>query len=283
MKLYSGLNLSELPTETLITWIALALILILVIVIIVQVRKVMITLLNRSIFIKDEIYIEHDTQLRLEFSNKSYVNTALLEIGFYYKKEYFAVVEDELIVQARSFEKLDYSLEQLREKLLKDSRKVKPIFIYTKNSVGEVVSHKAKRITRHLKKVIKLENKALKAERKQERFETGNYNFLERVGLVLKWIFSPLVKLNRFIKRKINQGLKKRELRLKDRKQSLEQLESVEEVISEIEDATIQTLEETNPLEEINLQEASEDQASNDYLEEDLEKETENEDQEEIL
>lgn len=219
MNIFNGLNLSELSTETIITWITLGLILLLMILIFIQIRKVMITLLNKSIFIKDEIYIEHDTQLRLEFSNKSYVNTALLEIGFNYQKEFFAIIEEEIVVQARSFEKIDYSLEALREKLLNTSRKVKPIFIYTKNSVGEVIVHKAKRITKHLKKVIKLENKALKQERKKIRYQTGNYNFIERMGLVLKWIFSPLVKLNRFFKKKINSGLKKREERLRNRKE----------------------------------------------------------------
>jgi len=62
--------------------------------------------------------------------------------------------------------------------------------------------------------MVKQEKRAIKVAAKKERFETGKYNFIERVGLVFKFIFSPITKLNEVIKNGLNKRLKEREARL---------------------------------------------------------------------
>lgn len=207
--------LQDLGPEYYIQFGLILLSFILIIVMLIKQTKTNKILINRSIMVKDAIQKHQEgTRVVVDLANQSYVNAEIIEVGFYYQKSYIPIFEERFIIVARDFFKVEYSANELRTLLLGDKLKVKKLYVYVKNTVGDIIKVKAKFVRMYLIQTIKDEIKAAKLEAKKIRFETGNYNFGERTGLVLAAIFSPIYKFFKLIARKTNETLKKRQAKL---------------------------------------------------------------------
>lgn len=207
--------LQELGPEYYILFGLIAFSFIMLIIVIIMQAKTNKILINRSIVVKDAIH-KNDQGLKVvvDLANQSYVNAEIVEVGFFYKKTYIPIYEERFIITARDFFKVEYSAEELRVLLLGSQKQVKKLYVYIKNTVGDIIKVKAKLVKKHLVNTINEEIRLAKQIARTQRFETGNYNFWERVGLVLAFIFSPFYKLFKFIARKTNEAMKRRQARL---------------------------------------------------------------------
>ncbi len=233
--------LQELGPEYYILFGLIAFSFIMLIIVILMQAKTNKILINRSIVVKDAIH-KNDQGLKVvvDLANQSYVNAEIVEVGFFYKKTYIPIYEERFIITARDFFKVEYSAEELRVLLLGSQKQVKKLYVYIKNTVGDIIKVKAKLVKKHLVNTINEEIRLAKQIARTQRFETGNYNFWERVGLVLAFIFSPFYKLFKFIARKTNEAMKRRQARLAaKRKIEAEQKElkvkETEKMVAEIE------------------------------------------------
>ena len=191
---------------TIITMIVLLLVLLL------QQYRIKKLVLNKGLYLSDEIYQTEigENSLKINYTNKSYVNFMIAEVGFIYEKKYYPIEHYFEMINARSFEQIEFEVTQLRLILLLKSKRVKKIRIYVRDSVGTTSVRKAKDLSKYLRKLVKKENKDLRISQKQLRMKTGNYNFGDRTIMILAIIFSPFKHLRNKINRSINQSLKKR-------------------------------------------------------------------------
>lgn len=207
--------LQDLGPEYYILFGLVVLSFLLIILVVIMQTKTNKILINRSIVLKDAIHkSDQGLKVVVDLANQSYVNAEIVEVGFFYKKTYIPIYEERFIITARDFFKVEYSAEELRALLLGNQKQVKKLYVYIKNTVGDIIKVKAKLVKKHLVNTINEEIRLAKLAAKTQRFETGNYNFWERFGLVLAFIFSPFYKLFKFIARKTNESMKRRQARL---------------------------------------------------------------------
>jgi hypothetical protein len=207
--------LKNLELEFVIIFGLLAILVIVVLVILIKAQRTL-NLIGRRALILTEDLLNRDGKdvLDIMVANTSYVNVEAAAIGLIYQKTLLPLREENTIVLARDSFKLTLPIEELRAYVLGDKTKVKTIKIYVEDSLGRRSYKKAINSMIMLKKLIRAEKKAQKIEEKKERYETGHYYFIERVGLVFKVIFSPFSKLFKSIRTGLNRKLKRREERL---------------------------------------------------------------------
>jgi hypothetical protein len=207
--------LKNLELEFVIIFGLLAILVIVVLVILIKAQRTL-NLIGRRALILTEDLLNRDGKdvLDIMVANTSYVNVEAAAIGLIYQKTLLPLREENTIVLARDSFKLTLPIEELRAYVLGDQDKVKTIKIYVEDSLGRRSYKKAINSMIMLKKLIRAEKKAQKIEEKNERYETGHYHFIERVGLVFKVIFSPFSKLFKSIRTGLNRKLKRREERL---------------------------------------------------------------------
>lgn len=155
------------------------------------------------------------------------------------------------------------------------SKKIK-MYVYIIDGLNTTKKSKLKLSNKKINDIINLENKTLKAVKKQERYNTGNYNLSERIKLVLELIFSPIAKLFKFIKKKVNLGLHKRQIKKQAKLiNKLSENEILKDELIDLED-----IEKTINLDEIN-HETIVNNEDIEVLENDLEEEILNENDDE--
>ncbi len=92
-------------------------------------------------------------------------------------------------------------------------KKFKKVNLFAENEIGLRKKSKPKQLNRFLKREFKKAKKRDAKARKIERSNTGNYNFGERILLVIKLFFRPFYKLHQKIKFSTNKVLKESEIR----------------------------------------------------------------------
>ena len=205
----------DLELEYLILFSIVGLTLFLVIVNVIKTQRAL-NLIGKRAFVLTEDLLFRDgvDVVDIMIANTSYVNVEAGALGFRYKKVLLPLKEESIMIIARDSHKISIPLDDLRTFVLGSSKRVKRVEIYAEDSLGRRTFRKAKNSMRELKKIMKSERKAERIEARNVRFETGNYRFLERVGLVFKWMFSPIYKLFRATKNVMNRKLKDRESKL---------------------------------------------------------------------
>ena len=207
--------IQELELEYIILFSIVITILLLVIVNVLKTQRAL-NLIGKRAFIltEDLLYRDGADVVDIMIANTSYVNVEAGALGFKYKKTLLPLKEESIMIIARDSHKISIPLDELRDFVLGNSKRVKKVEIYAEDSLGRRSFRKAKNTMRELKKIMKKERKAARIEAKKVRFETGNYRFFERVGLVFKWLFSPIGKTYRASNRWMNRQLKDRESKL---------------------------------------------------------------------
>ena len=207
--------INELELEYIILFTIVGLTLFLVIVNVIKTQRAL-NLIGRRAFILTEDLLFRDgiDVVDIMIANTSYVNVEAGALGFKYKKVLLPLKEESIMIIARDSHKISIPLDDLRTFVLGNSKRVKRVEIYAEDNLGRRTFRKAKNSMRELKKIMKSERKAERIEARNVRFETGNYRFFERVGLVVKWMFSPIYKAFRGTKNFMNRKLKDRESKL---------------------------------------------------------------------
>lgn len=207
--------LKNLELEFIIIFAVLTVIVLVVIILLVKAQRTL-NLIGKRALILTEDLVKRDglDVVDMMIANTSYVNVEAASMGLIYNKKVLPLREENTIVLARDSFKMNITLTELRAYTLGDDTKLKKMYVYVEDSLGRRSLRKAKNSMRALKKILKQEKIEATKEEKRVRFETGQYNFFERLGLVFKVIFSPFTKLSKAIKKSTNRRLKMREERL---------------------------------------------------------------------
>lgn len=198
-----------------ITFALLVILIIISIVIIIRVVSV-----NRKLGDQDFDILESirkDDEGRLQFvitiSNKAFSTNYLNMVGFQMRDINQILEESSIALAPRTKHAFTFEMEKIERLALRDINKFIKIILFAENELGLRQQYKGKLINKHLKRTFKENKKADKRAAKKERFETGNYRFYERFGLIIKLFFRPFYKLGQKMSRSTNSALKESELR----------------------------------------------------------------------
>lgn len=200
-------------------YIVLGFLIILFILIIVQIIRLTIVsrrLGTQDFKLLDTINTDKEGKDFFQFvvSNQAFSTNNLNKMGFILHKNIIhELIEPNKLIPPRNKHVENFEMEAIEAITIIGVKKYKKIRLYAENDLGDKKESKGKDLNRYLKKKFKANKKAIKKALKEERFETGNYNFWERVGLVLKLFGRPFYKLNLRIKRKTNNALRESEVR----------------------------------------------------------------------
>lgn len=226
--------LKNLEPEFLMIFGLLALLLIVSIILLIKSQRTLNLIGRRALILTEDLLKREGVDVvDIMVSNTSYVNVEAAAIGLIYQKKLLPLKEENTIILARDSHKLTLPIHALREYVLGQDLRVKTIKIYVEDSLGRRSVRRAKNSRRYLKKVIQQEKKMARIEAKRVRFETGNYRFFERIGLVFAVLWSPFRKGFRAIRVGLNRKLKLREERLELKKKELEHQLMLREVADE--------------------------------------------------
>lgn len=167
------------------------------------------------ILTEDMISLEQTTHSRIKITNVSFYNVIIHEYGLMQKNIKIPIKTARITIDERADITETYLSDEIRSMFSKS--KFKRIYLYTVDSSNKIKIKNLKELNKYIKLQIKLEKKAEKLRLKNIRFEEGNFNFIERVVLILGIIVSPLVKLFRLLTRKTNSGLHKRNKKIEEK------------------------------------------------------------------
>ncbi|MFA5470917.1 MAG: hypothetical protein WC219_02615 [Acholeplasmataceae bacterium] len=226
--------IKELEPEFLIIFIGLILAVIINIAIWIKTSRTLNLIDKRALTLKEDLVIRDDKKvIDILISNTTFISVKVAAIGYIYQKNLLPISEEVTEISPRDSEKTSVEIDALRAYLIDEKMKVKRLKLYVEDTLGRRSIQRAKDTYRALKKMIKEEKKAIKKAAKIKRSETGKYNFIERVGLIFKFIFSPISKLNYIIKTGLNKRLKERESRLVIKKKERDHKEFLKSIAEE--------------------------------------------------
>ncbi|MFA5526719.1 MAG: hypothetical protein WC992_07835 [Acholeplasmataceae bacterium] len=224
----------NLELEFVILFAVTGILLFLALVILIKSQRILNLIGKRALVLTEDLLKRDGVDVvDIMVANTSYVNVEAAAIGLIYQKTLRPLKEESTIILARDSYKLTHTLEDFRNFVLGSDDKIKRVYIYVEDSLGRRSLRKAKNSVRKLKQILKKEHQVARKEEKRIRFETGSYNFIERVGLVFAVIFSPLTKLFRTIRKGLNRSLKKREFKNELKRKEMEHQEMLREVAEE--------------------------------------------------
>jgi len=155
--------------------------------------------------------------LSITVSNQAFSTNNLNDIGFKNKNIVHVLSEVNKLIPPRNKHVESFNMKHIESITIEGKKKFKKRKIYVENDLGDKKEIKAKVTNKYLKQRFKNNKKEEKRLAKEKRFETGNYNFLERTGLILRLFGRPFYKLFRKMTRKTNNALRESEVRRKQK------------------------------------------------------------------
>lgn len=155
--------------------------------------------------------------LQITVINQAFSTNRVNTVGFKNKSTFHVLSESNTLIPPRNKHVEAFPLPHIESITIEGVKKYKKVRIYAENDLGGRKEIKGKVTNKYLKKRFKENKKAHKLELKRERFETGNYNFRERMLLIFKLFFRPFYKLHQKIKRSTNHALRESEVRRKEK------------------------------------------------------------------
>lgn len=145
--------------------------------------------------------------------NKSFSSNYISVIGIRRLNIRQSLEERNTIVAPRNKYETKIEMSIIEEITIVNEKNYKKVNLFAENEVGLRRELNPKLLNKYLKRRLKGHLKQVKADAKQKRFETGNYKFSERVGLLIKLLFRPIYKLSQKMKFATNRTLKESEVR----------------------------------------------------------------------
>lgn len=249
--------LNSLTPEIIIIFSVLFILIILLIIVLNRISVLKKNLIKDSLVLSEDMLINDSLALtRIKITNSSFYNVVIHEYGFMQKNIKHSSRNERMIIEERNDITQNYESDYVREIFKNNEEKsFKNIYLYVIDSNNKVKKKKLKMLNKYIKANIKSEKREIKADAKALRFEKGNYNFGERLAMILGIIVSPITKLWKLLTIKTNNSLhkrnKKKNTKYNDTKQDEdlpndyeEQNEGTKELTSE--DFTLQIEEEEN-------------------------------------
>ncbi|MCK9492961.1 MAG: hypothetical protein M0Q00_01190 [Acholeplasmataceae bacterium] len=156
---------------------------------------------------------EDEVLYNITIVNKSFSSNHISIIGLNRLNVRHSLEERNTIVAPRNKYETKISMAQIEEITIINEKKYKKVKLFAENEVGLRKELNPKLLNKYLRKRLKRHLKQVKADAKQKRFDTGNYKFGERVGLLIKLLFRPFYKLSQKMKYATNRTLKESEVR----------------------------------------------------------------------
>ncbi len=207
--------LKDLPLEMYIIFGLLLIIFILFIVTIVKIVSINRRLGEQDFELLEAIVKDEEEVLLydLTVSNKAFTTNYLNILGFKKGNVIQVLSESNTSIAPRTKHVTSIPMEQIEGLTIKGVNKFKKIRLFAENELGLRQESKGKLINKYLKRTFKENKRKERKNAKEERFETGNYNFGERLWLIVKLFFRPFYKLSQRTKTSTNMALKESEVR----------------------------------------------------------------------
>ncbi len=211
--------LKQLPPEFYITTGLLLLLLIFAISLLAVVVSVNRRLGKQDFEILESIVKDATGSMVFNFtvSNRSFSTNYINIIGFKNANITQILEEKNISIAPRTKSVSSFPMTLIESYTIETKGKFKKILLFAENEIGLRQETKAKLLNKYLKRRLKKIKKQARKDAKAKRFETGNYNFFERVGLIIRLFFRPLYKLFQLMKRSTNRSLKEIEVRRKQK------------------------------------------------------------------
>lgn len=156
---------------------------------------------------------EDEVLYNITIVNKSFSSNHISIIGLNRLNVRHSLEERNTIVAPRNKYETKISMAHIEQITITNEKKFKEVKLFAENEVGLRKELNPKLLNKYLSRRLKRHLKQVKADAKQKRFDTGNYKFCERIGLLIKLIFRPFYKLSQKMKYATNRTLKESEVR----------------------------------------------------------------------
>jgi hypothetical protein len=163
--------------------------------------------------------IDSEQYINLTIINKAFSTNHINVVGVELRNVSHPLEEKLVMIAPRSKYQVRFNLNEIKKFVFASRKKYRKFRIYVENEIGLRKSIKPKINNRFMKRQYALLKRQERLEAKRVRFESGQYNFFERTGLVVGLIFRPFVKLRRHMVLSTNKTLRESEIRRQQKKE----------------------------------------------------------------
>lgn len=172
-------------------------------------------------FYIQETLLEMDGEqyINLTIINKAFSTNHINVVGVELRNVSHPLEEKLVMIAPRSKYQVRFNLAEIKKFVFANRKKYRKFRIYVENEIGLRKSIKPKINNRFMKHQYKLLKRQERIEAKRIRFESGQYNFMERTGLIVGLVFRPFIKLRRHMVLSTNKTLRESEIRRQQKKE----------------------------------------------------------------
>ncbi len=163
--------------------------------------------------------IDGEQYINLTIINKAFSTNHINVVGVELRNISHPLEEKLVMIAPRSKYQVRFNLAEIKKFVFATRKKYRKFRIYVENEIGLRKSIKPKINNRFMKRQYLLLKRQERLEAKRVRFESGQYNFFERTGLIVGLIFRPFVKLRRHMVLSTNKTLRESEIRRQQKKE----------------------------------------------------------------
>lgn len=156
--------------------------------------------------------------INLTIINKAFSTNHINVVGVELGNVSHPLEEKMVMIAPRSKYQVRFNLAEIKKFVFANRKKYRKFRIYVENEIGLRKSIKPRINNRFMKNQYKLMKRQDRLEAKRIRFESGQYNFFERTGLIVGLIFRPFIKLRRHMVLSTNKTLRESEIRRQQKK-----------------------------------------------------------------
>lgn len=157
--------------------------------------------------------------INLTIINKAFSTNHINVVGVELGNVSHPLEEKMVMIAPRSKYQVRFNLAEIKKFVFANRKKYRKFRIYVENEIGLRKSIKPRINNRFMKKQYKLIKRQDRLEAKRIRFESGQYNFFERTGLIVGLMFRPFIKLRRHMVLSTNKTLHESEIRRQQKKE----------------------------------------------------------------
>ncbi len=163
--------------------------------------------------------IDNEHYINLTIINKAFSTNHINVVGVELRNISHPLEEKLVMIAPRSKYQVRFNLNEIKKVAVLNRKKYRKFRIYVENEIGLRKSIKPKINNRFMKRQFIVMKRQERIEAKRMRYESGQYSFLERTGLIIGLIFRPFIKLRRHMVLSTNKTLRESEIRRQQKKE----------------------------------------------------------------
>ncbi|MDY0209939.1 MAG: hypothetical protein RBQ91_00845 [Acholeplasma sp.] len=212
--------LKSLTPETIIIFGTLFTLFVMLIFVLIRLKRIASRVGEQEFYINESLLeIDGIQYINLTIINKAFSTNHINVIGVELRNISHPLEEKVVMIAPRSKHQTRFDLNIIKPFVFQNRKKYRKFKIYVENEIGLRKVIKPKVNNRFMKREFLKLMKAEKIERKKKRFESGQYNLLERTGLIIGLLFRPIAKLKRHMALSTNKALRESEIRRQQKKE----------------------------------------------------------------